>query len=101
MLQNFNEIQQVPRESHTTNKSSHADIVSIIPANNKRIFYHGRREDDTMAELRTEFERLSTGCLQTCDQTIVEKMNLAEMTIFLFNCQSLNAHAHAKDVVMF
>ena len=68
----------------------------IIPANDKKIFYHGRREDDTMAELRTEFERLSTVCLQTCDQTIVEKMNLAEMTIFSFNCQSLNAHA--KDL---
>ena len=61
--------------------------------NNKNILYHARRTDLTVQDLRNELRRLSGVRLQKCDQKLLAKISLAEMTIFSVNCQSLKKHA--------
>ena len=76
-------------------------IVTKDDKNHK--FCHGRSPATAIVHLQNEFKRLSSNLLETKVQTILDFISTKRgISIFTFNCQSINAHARdlSEDVVV-
>ncbi|KAK0074899.1 hypothetical protein PV325_007658 [Microctonus aethiopoides] len=74
----------------------------IIPRNNDLRFYHGQRPSTILTSLQQEFRRLSTNCLETLDQQMIEFIRRREgMSIYSLEftaVQSTSSTAVTEDV---
>jgi hypothetical protein len=73
----------------------------IVAKDNKNIFYHGRRNAQSMVPLQEEFRRLSTNPLITLTDVLKDFISRPGLSITTLNCQSLLAHsADLNDTVI-
>ncbi|XP_053596141.1 uncharacterized protein LOC103578666 [Microplitis demolitor] len=69
------------------------DGLYITTRDNDKTFFHGRRPSTAVANLRTEFQRLSNNRLITINNDILNLISQRKgLTVYTFNCQSLRAH---------
>lgn len=78
------------------------EALYIVPKDNDKRFYHGRKNDTSIISLQDEFHRLSLNTLSTIGRAVLEFMNDRKiLSIVTFNCQSLREHVlDLSDPVM-